>query len=251
MLRFFISVSAAALMSSAAFAADLPVFQPGAVMTAPVPMASNWTGFYVGVQGGYAFGGDGGEVFFDSDDNGDFDESSSGDDRDGFTIGAKIGYDVQVNRFVVGAVADLNYLDFDSDVNFESEAGDSLNFNESIDWFATLRARAGFLVTETILLYGHGGLAYASTDADGSFFDNEDGEDDDVKGSFGDDGDEWGWTIGAGVEAAVTQNIRVGLEYSYLNFGDGDDDDDGSDIFDYERADADFHTIRASASYKF
>ena len=250
MLRSLISVSALALMSSAALAADLPVFQPGPVMTAPVPMAANWTGFYVGVQGGYAFGGDGGDVFFDSDGDDEFDEEYSGDDRDGFTIGAKIGYDVQVNRFVVGAVADLNYLEFDSDFDFEDDATDaSLSISESIDWFATLRGRAGFLVTETVLLYGHAGLAYASTDSEGLFRDRDDEDDSD----FGDDGDnELGWTIGAGVEAAVTQNIRVGLEYSYLNFGDGDDDDDdGSDDFRYEGADADFQTIRASVSYKF
>ena len=133
MLRSLMSVSALALMSSAAMAADLPVFQPGPVMTAPVPMASNWTGFYVGVQGGYAFGGDGGEAFFDSDGDGDFDESSSGDDRDGFTIGAKIGYDLQVNRFVVGAVADVNYLDFDSDVSFESAAGDTMKVEVALE----------------------------------------------------------------------------------------------------------------------
>jgi len=212
-------------------------------------MASNWTGFYVGVQGGYAFGGDAGEVYFDGDGDGDFDEedSFSGDDRDGFTIGAKIGYDVQVNRFVVGLVADLNYLDFDSDFDYEDEASEaSLSLSESIDWYATLRGRAGFLVTDTVLLYGHGGLAYASTDSDGSFIDLDDEE-----GDFGSSDDEWGWTLGAGVEAAVTQNIRVGLEYSYLNFGDDDDDDDGSDNFRYEGADSDFHTIRASVSYKF
>jgi outer membrane immunogenic protein len=249
MLRSMISVSALALLSSWALAADLPVFQPGPAMTSPVPMASNWTGFYVGVQGGFAFGGSGSEVRFDADGDGVFDDGDfSGDDRNGFTIGAKVGYDVQINRFVVGAVADINYLDFDSDIDFDDDTAGSLasiSMTDAIDWYATLRGRAGFLVTDSVLAYAHAGIAYASTDDDGSFIDINGDE-----GDFGDNGNDWGWTIGAGVEAAVTDHIRVGLEYSYLNFGDSDDDLDSAD-FEIDRADSDFHTVRASVSYKF
>lgn len=244
MLRSLISASALALMSSAAFAADLPIFEPTPVMTSPVPMASNWTGFYVGAQAGWAFGGDGGEGIFEDDDEDDLFE---GDDFGGFTVGAKVGYDVQVNRFVVGLVADVNYLDFDSDIDFDDEDTDAaMSLSESIDWYASLRGRAGFLVTDTVLLYGVGGLAYASTDSEGTFID-EDG----TEGEFGDDDDSWGWTLGAGVEAAVTQNLRVGLEYAYFDFGDGEDEDDDSESFDFDSADFDFHTVRASVSYKF
>lgn len=242
MLRSLISASALALMSSAALAADLPIFEPTPVMTSPVPMVSNWTGFYVGAQAGWAFGSDGVAGIFDED------EEFEGDDFGGFTVGAKVGYDVQVNRFVVGIVADLNYLDFDSDVDFEDETGATLSLDESLNWYATLRGRAGFLVTDTILAYAHGGLAYANTDYDGTFNDTGD-PDDDV--DFGDENNQWGWTVGAGVEAAVTQNVRVGLEYSYLNFGDFEDDDDDSDVFDWDSAEFDFHTVRASVSYKF
>ena len=243
MVRSIIAASAMALMSSVAFSADLPVFQPTPVMTSPVPMVSNWTGFYVGVQGGWAFGGDGIEGVFDDDE----DDSFEGDDFGGFTIGAKIGYDVQVNRFVVGGVADLNYLDFDSDIDFKDDATDaSMSLSESVDWYASLRGRAGFLVTDTVLLYGVGGLAYAATDSEGTFVDADGDE-----GEFGDDDDAWGWTLGAGVEAAVTQNIRVGLEYAYFDFGDDDDDEDDSEDFDFDGADFDFHTVRASVSYKF
>jgi opacity protein-like surface antigen len=55
MKKLLLSTAAVALMSTAAVAADLPIYE-AAPMVAPVPQASDWTGAYIGVHGGYGFG---------------------------------------------------------------------------------------------------------------------------------------------------------------------------------------------------
>jgi outer membrane immunogenic protein len=55
MRKFVLSAFAASLMAGTALAADLPVRGPApAPMPAPVFVAMNWSGFYVGVNAGYA-----------------------------------------------------------------------------------------------------------------------------------------------------------------------------------------------------
>ncbi len=61
----------------------------------------------------------------------------------------------------------------------------------------------------------------------------------------------WGWTIGAGVEWAFTNNLTARLEYRYTSF-----DRDSNTFFVVNPAfdsddSADFHAVRLGVSYKF
>ena len=53
----FTTISLLAFTASAAFAADLPRAMPAKAPPAVVPIVGyNWTGFYVGINGGYGWG---------------------------------------------------------------------------------------------------------------------------------------------------------------------------------------------------
>lgn len=123
MLRFALSASALALMSSIALAADLPTYEPApAPMMSPTPIAQNWTGFYIGAHGGYGFG-DGGL-------------------DDGAVIGGQIGVNWQWNSFVLGAEGDGSWVDFGA-----------------VDAVGSVRLRGG-LAFDRFLVYGTGGAAF-------------------------------------------------------------------------------------------
>src|SRR5919107_4405643 len=78
-----------------------------------------------------------------------------------------------------------------------------------IDWFGTVRARAGVAFGQA-LIYATGGFAYGGAD-----------DDDDRFGLVNDDDVRTGWVLGAGVEYAFTNNLTLGLEGLWVNL-DGD-----------------------------
>jgi len=88
MLRSVAFVSALALLTGVAAAADAPPMSEPAPIYSPAPLAYSWTGFYAGGHVGYGFG-----------------------DADGFVVGGQVGYNWQFNQFVVGAEADASWAD--------------------------------------------------------------------------------------------------------------------------------------------
>jgi outer membrane immunogenic protein len=83
--------------------------------------------------------------------------------------------------------------------------------NQKIDWFGTVRGRAGILVTPKVLLYATGGLAYGqvnSSETAGL-----------VSSVFSSSTTNVGWTVGAGIEGAIGGNWTAKLEYLYVDLG--------------------------------
>ncbi len=74
--------------------------------------------------------------------------------------------------------------------------------NGSLDYFGTVRARLGYAF-DKFLPYITGGAAWGHVDY-GNIY------------GVGTSSTNWGWTIGAGFEYAVTNNITAGLEYLYV-----------------------------------
>jgi len=248
MRKLLLATAAAVLLSTPTLAADLA---PAPVEPAPVYMPFSWTGFYVGVHAGYAWG----DVEDDLDDrfeeNGHpVDHKASDFDIDGFIGGAHAGYNVQFDSFVIGLEGDIDFAGADGDHDFSADGGD-ITGNLSLDssWQASIRARAGFAFDRT-LIYATGGVAFA--DADLEF----NGSDDVGDFDFSDGQTFTGWTIGLGAEYAFTDNVIARLEARYTDFGNPDFDLDGfDDRFDLDGRDLNVDwtqfSVLAGISYKF
>lgn len=194
--------SAAILPSASALAADLDVPPPPPVEELR-PATYDWTGLYVGAWVGATCV------------EGELLERTAGPPATttlwensgcGTKGGVMAGYNHQFNNWVVGLEADWG---MSGEITSNEETfGD---FAMSMDHIATFRTRWGIAFDDT-LLFATGGLAWARSDVDGIIS----ADPNHLKGNH------WGWTVGGGVEHAVTDSLRLRLDYLYTRFN-GDD----------------------------
>ena len=214
------ALAVAAILGTAAHAADLPSrFAPAAApVVAAVPVFT-WTGFYVGVNAGYGWNTNDDDVVING-------TAFEVDDEGGFVGGAQIGYNYQIGSFVVGLETDIQYADIGGDTTLPG-----LDSNDDDDnWFGTVRGRAGYAF-DRALIYATGGLAYGKIS----------------NGFSNSDDTNFGWTLGAGVEYAFTNNLTAKVEGLYVNLEQ--DDDDVPNISGKDETE--FGVIRAGLNYKF
>jgi len=258
-----------ALLSSAL--AALPAYagtsakESAMVQTAPEEEMT-WTGFYLGVQVGGAFDDDedeDGGLKFDTDLNGSYNNSIaafgdnfSGDFDESITYGLHAGYDYQIGRIVVGGLIDINAMNVSEKQTGLSSTPAFYTEERELDFLTTGRLRLGYAVNQRVLLYVTGGATYS--DVDYSLKTNTPAK---VKNRGG-NGDDFGYALGGGVEARVTRNISLTVEYLYTNLGDGDFVTNYSGPAAFSSAapstnsrssneDFDFHTVQLKVSYRF
>ncbi|MFN0217192.1 MAG: outer membrane protein [Hyphomicrobium sp.] len=214
---------------STAFAADLgpykPYQAPPPVVEAPFE-APIWQGAYVGINGGYGW-------------------ANSGEaDPEGVFGGGQLGYNWQRDRFVFGLEGDIQASDMDDSRNF-TFAGGFGRAQSDIDWFSTIRARAG-VTSGPALFYVTGGVAFADID---NRLDVVDGG---VPIAFRDSDTRIGYAVGGGLEWKLDRNWSAKAEYLYLDFG-GDTvagSDDLGNRFT-TKIDTDAQLARVGLNYKF
>jgi outer membrane immunogenic protein len=179
----------AATMGSSV-AADLQRRYEPVVTKAPpiVAQVYNWTGFYIGVNGGGGWGRS------DYTQTGNFDLS-------GGLVGGTAGYNWQTGSWVFGLEGDLDW----SNINGNTFLGCVPGCKTTNNWLGTARARVGYAF-DRILPYVTGGLAVGEVQAD-------------VDGINVATNTNTGWTAGAGVEYAITNNWSVKAEYLYVDLG--------------------------------
>jgi len=244
MIRRILLASASALaLAGTAAAADLPSRAPPPVYLPPPP---TWTGFYVGVNAGYEWaastGVDTNTVNVSSVPglNGDIGgqvaalATGAGSVKPaGFIGGGQIGYNYQfANSFVVGLEADIDGIAGTGahqrllqagtpGVFIPVSSGGGLEWDRSVDYLGTLRARIGFLVLPTLLVYGTGGLAWGETTASTGI--TEFLGFNDTPGTFGTFGNATttrvGWTAGGGLEWMFFPNWSFKVEYLFYDLG--------------------------------
>lgn len=195
---------ASALAFSAASAADLPSMKSPPVYAPPI---WNWTGWHIGVSGGYG----GGAAAIDSNSwifTPPFAAvaANTSANTSGFLVGVQSGFTWQfANNYVVGYESEFNYADVRSSNGgaFGLGAG-----RVGIEWFGAERVRFGYAMGR-ILPYITGGLAY------GRFRDNQNN----LFGGFllPSNVSKWhaGWTVGAGVEYAMWDKLSIKAEYLF------------------------------------
>jgi outer membrane immunogenic protein len=158
-MRTLAALTATIVISSAAIAADLPLRAP---VMARAPAAYNWTGVYLGVNGGYAWGK---QDPFDVLTN-RFDSLS--DNLNGWTFGGTAGAQIQVAHVVLGVETDLDWANIKGSAQhtptiFGTPLPFTLNADFKIPYVATGRLRAGYAMNNW-LFYATGGVALMGND---------------------------------------------------------------------------------------
>lgn len=217
-----VAVLAGIGIASTAVAADLPArrgFVPAPVTMAPAFM---WTGFYGGVNAGYNFNnnkastiGTAGFVGL-----GAVVPGSLRSGKDGFIGGAQIGYNYQMGSLVLGAEADLQYVDGKRSSSFTAATGGALGnltttAGSELNYLGTVRARLGLVASDRLMIYATGGLAYGNPNNTAAVFGSGNGA---IWGGES-NSTRFGYTVGAGAEYALTNNWTAKLEYLYYDLG--------------------------------
>jgi len=234
----------AALVAVPALAADLPAPVPSApapvpvVVTPPAPAVFDWTGLYVGANVGYAFGGHD-EVAYDPTGGGPSVTFPDDLELHGLFGGVQAGFNWQFGNIVAGVEADFQLADIGDTI--DTVQGFSLE--SQVDWFGTVRGRIGYAF-DRALVYATGGLAYghysyeAFRTAGPTFV-------------GGDDATLVGWTAGAGLEYAFTDNLSAKIEYLYVDLGSETFSFNGGTGPVTTNASANFHLVRLGINYRF
>jgi outer membrane immunogenic protein len=251
--RIVLACAAFSVMSMAsASAADMPLKAPPPIV-APV---YNWNGWYVGVNAGV---GDGSETASETAISGaGFPLLGAGTvlyggtnayplDPTGAFGGAQVGYNWQTaTNVVLGIEADFQGGNIKASKNCVNACNTFLNtvpgnlllsffpvtftgdsFSQRIDWFGTVRGRAGY-TTGPALLYVTGGLAYGEVERRGSVAGSTSLLGiiplNSFAGSYDVTSTRVGWTVGAGLETKVpTTNWSIKFEYLYVDLGTNND----------------------------
>jgi outer membrane immunogenic protein len=199
------TTAAIALSSTAVHAADLAAkaYMP----PPPPPPAPSWTGFYLGLNGG--FGGDRNQYPFTVGGI----AGTSTLNSSGFFGGGQVGYNWQfAPAWVAGFETDIDAADIQGLASTTAGAAAG-SVGTRLDWFGTVRGRVGYLITPNALLYGTGGYAYGHTTSSA----NASAGGLVAGASVGKDVN--GWAAGAGLEYALTHWLSFKTEYLFVDFG--------------------------------
>jgi outer membrane immunogenic protein len=241
-------VGATLLFTGPALAADL-LKAPAMPLGGPV---LSWTGWYIGATAGYGWSSDGGVDNFATSSfcNTGLNWCQPGGpppsanlallaaipphlspDPKGFIGGGEIGYNYQVGQFVLGLEADFSGADIkgsDAQVGSSPVAGFASTVNvaatasEKLDFLATLRARFGFLLTPSFLVYGTAGGAFGHVSTTTTFSEAVAsncfcGPSPTVATTTSSTMP--GWTAGGGLEWMFAPQWSLKGEYLYYNLG--------------------------------
>ncbi len=209
-------VAAFVSAAAAASAADFPVAPP-VKAALPAPILFSWTGCYVGVEGGGAWGqgeqiaiapvppvGTPPATFGGSTITG-------GLSIKGGIAGGTVGCNIQMSNFVVSGEADFSWTNKRGSVNDRPP----FNFGSVSEtrerWLDTFRGRFGYAI-DRFMIYGTAGVAVAGSTVTAT---------NPAFGSVSRSMDRTGWTAGLGGEFAVWSGgaFDVTLKVEYLHVG--------------------------------
>jgi outer membrane immunogenic protein len=214
---------------SPASAADMALKAP------PPPPWYDWSGFYIGANGGYSWGHSSTSFTGTTGLGGAITPFTTTQDLNGGLGGGQIGYNWQFNKnWVWGLEADFQGTGQDGSaaapplpivvtipgvaVTVVTTSG---TFAQKLPWFGTVRGRLGFEPADRWLLYVTGGLAYGQVDstANVTVTTATPGGTATASVSSSNNSTRAGWTIGGGSEWAFWDRWSAKLEYLYIDLG--------------------------------
>jgi outer membrane immunogenic protein len=150
--------------------------------------------------------------------------SSAAVGASGVIGGAEAGYDYQWGRAVLGVVTDFSGADISKSQSVSSAVpGGFFPFTttakQSISWFGTARLRAGATLTDNLLLYATGGLAYANVKTSESITSTTTPICIGVCTSSSITTTKAGRTFGAGMQFALTDHLSIKGEWLNYDLG--------------------------------
>ncbi len=220
---------------SGAHAADIIVYEEPVLVEVATP-AFSWAGAYIGGQVGYGWGKS------DFHDDGYVFKTKP----DGFLGGLYAGYNFDAGSNVI--------LGIDGDLTINNLKGKYSESFPNIDerheissklrWSGAVRARTG-LAMDRWMPYIAGGVAFGGIKNGTRVIDGS--------GTYASSKSDTltGWTLGAGIDYAATDNLIVRLEYRYTDYGNKNVN---IPVYGYEfEATNKFKTsdIRLGVAYKF
>lgn len=238
MKRFLLrlAIATSALVPAAALAADLDIPPPVDDLR---PAAYDWSGAYLGAYGA-AIATDGFFNYTCTPAGGGTCTPPPAIDpeHDGIGYGGGIlaGYNFQMDQIVFGVEGDWGMT---GKVARNLEPG--INTYLQFDQLATLRARLGWAQDRTLFYVTGGAVA-----ADVKFWAQ-------MASAESDNQWVWGWTVGGGIEHAITDNFTARLEYLYMSLPDTTFSmtDVAGTTFAPTQEFTDAHMVRAALTYKF
>lgn len=231
-MRSLLVLAGLAAMSGAAVAADIsrPVYK--APPAGALPVAYDWTGFYVGGHVGYGWA--------EKDWRDAFGLNVS-NKANGLLGGGQVGFNYQIGQFVLGAEGDFSWSGIKGGTNTIGVIGAPLGaaFNTDVNWVSTLTGRAG-IAFDRWLVYGKGGVAWANDSFTTNLYT--------APASVEVTQTRIGWTAGAGVEYAFAPQWSAKLEYNYMDFGNKAVSFAPGTTTDIDQQ---IHAVKLGVNYKF
>jgi outer membrane immunogenic protein len=237
-----VGVLAAAMVPSAALAADLQVAEVPQSVAVFAP--HDWSGFYVGVQAGWGWAGvtanqaDVIAMFGAPVANG------GAHPAEGVVGGGTVGFNYQTGRVVLGVEGDFSASDvhgaLKTSVAVPGVGPVALRLTAHMNWYGTARVRVGYAF-DRVLVYATGGLAVAQIDgtyratvppgAGGGTF------------TSAASNTHVGWTLGGGIEYALSKQWSVKLDGLYAQLD--------TRRYNNVRFNGAFAVVRAGVNYRF
>jgi hemoglobin/transferrin/lactoferrin receptor protein len=215
----------------------------------------DWTGLYLGANAAYMSGAARAADFVQYTQG--FTPPAPNDqvlgDFTGKSAGIQAGFNYQfANDLVLGLEGDFSWTDASYTKAQYDGRWDAYGFTADVNWMATVRAKAGVAV-DRLFVYGSAGLTAA--DVDQSYFYTTKEVGSSSTAYYGDSKRMTGWTVGAGVEYAMTRNWTLKGEYNFVNLDRGafenESESFGSTRVRSWRGDLDIDQVRVGVNYKF
>jgi len=193
MKRVVLACVSIAALGGVAAAADLPPSPAAPYYKSPAvyaPPAYTWSGLYLGINGGGAWG------------RSSWTTAGSFNTSGGF-VGGTIGYNYQMGEAVLGIEGDIDWADINGSTGAVGCPAASCKTNDN--WLSTVRGRLGY-AADRFMPYVTGGLAVGDIQAS-------------LPGFAGASVTNAGWTAGGGIEFALPGHWSAKAEYLYVDLG--------------------------------